>query len=56
MPDHPTVQYHLGLALWKSGEKKQAIVVLEKALKTKEDFPEREEAKKLLEEIQTERT
>jgi tetratricopeptide (TPR) repeat protein len=56
LPEHPTVQYHLGLALWKSGEKEQAIEALKKALKTKGDFPERDEAKILLEEIRTERT
>jgi hypothetical protein len=56
MPEHPTVQYHLGLALWKSGEKEQAVEALEKALGSKLEFPERDEAKKLLEEIQTART
>jgi Flp pilus assembly protein TadD len=56
MPEHSTVLYHLGLAFWKNGEKEKAIEALEKALKMKGDFPEREEAKKLLEEIQIERT
>jgi Flp pilus assembly protein TadD len=56
LPEHPTVRYHLGLALWKSGEKEQAVEALEKALGTKLEFPEREQAKQLLEEIRTERT
>ena len=54
--DNPTVFYHLGLAHWKNGEKEKAVDVLDKALKMKGDFPERDEAKKLLEEIRTERT
>ena len=56
LPDNPTVFYHLGLAHWKNGEKEKAVDVLDKALKMKGDFPERDEAKKLLEEIRTERT
>jgi len=56
LPEHPTVLYHLGLAHWKNGEKEKAIEVLEKALSMKGEFPERAEAKKLLEEIRTERT
>ena len=56
MPQHPTVLYHLGLAHWKNGEKDKAIEVLEKSLKTELEFPEKEQAQKLLEEIRTERT
>ena len=56
LPGHPTVLYHLGLALGKNGEKEKAVEALERALKTKGDFPEREEAEQLLEDIQTERT
>ena len=56
MPEQPTVLYHLGLAHWKNGDKKEAQAALDKALKTKVDFPERKEAERLLEEIRTERT
>ena len=42
--------------LWNNGEDDKAVEVLNKALKMKGDFPERAEAKKLLEEIQTART
>jgi Flp pilus assembly protein TadD len=56
LPENQTVQYHLGLALWKNGEKEQAIEALERALGSKLEFPEREQAEQLLEEIRTERT
>jgi tetratricopeptide (TPR) repeat protein len=56
MPNNPTILYHLGLAHWKNEQKRQAIEALEKALKLKRPFPEKEEAEKLLEEIRTERT
>jgi len=55
LPENPTILYHLGLAHWKMGERDKAVKVLQKALKTKSDFPERKEAEKLLEEIRTER-
>jgi tetratricopeptide (TPR) repeat protein len=55
LPENPTILYHLGLAHWKMGERDKAMKVLQEALKTKSDFPERKEAEKLLEEIKTER-
>jgi tetratricopeptide (TPR) repeat protein len=55
LPENPTILYHLGLAHWKMGERDKAMKVLQEALKTKSDFPEKKEAEKLLEEIMTER-
>jgi tetratricopeptide (TPR) repeat protein len=52
MPWNPTVLYHLALAHWKNGEKEQALEALHDALKIKEDFPERQAAGELLEEIE----
>ncbi|MCK4488083.1 MAG: tetratricopeptide repeat protein, partial [Desulfobacterales bacterium] len=51
MPRNPTVLYHLALAHWKNGEKDQALEVLRGALDMKGNFPEKEAAKELLEEI-----
>jgi tetratricopeptide (TPR) repeat protein len=50
-PENPTVLYHLGLAYWKNGDKDQALKTLQDALKVKA-FPERQEAEKLLKEIE----
>ncbi len=51
MPRNPTVLYHLGLAHWKNGDRDQALAALHDALEIKDAFPERQEAKELLEEI-----
>jgi len=56
LPMNSTVFYHLGLAYWKNNEKEKAIDALEKALHMEKEFPEREKAEKLLEQIRTERT
>jgi Tfp pilus assembly protein PilF len=47
-PQHPVLQYHLGFCAAKLGDKAAAREALEKALATQNDFPEREEAQKLL--------
>jgi Flp pilus assembly protein TadD len=52
MPEHPTVLYHLGLALWKNGDKEKALETVRKALDLKKKFPEEEEAQKLLKEME----
>ncbi len=51
MPRNPTVLYHLGLAHWKNDNRDQALAALHDALEIKDAFPERQEAKELLEEI-----
>ena len=52
MPQHPTVLYHLGLAHWKNGDEERALEALNKALKSTVDFPEKQKAAKLLEEVE----
>jgi Tfp pilus assembly protein PilF len=47
-PNNPGYQYHLGLALLKNGETAKAKESLQKALALKKDFPEAEEARRLL--------
>jgi len=56
LTENPTVFYHLGLAHWKNGDEEEAVKTLNKALKMNRDFPEKEEAEKLLEEIRSART
>ncbi len=48
MPDNPTVYYHLGLAYYKNGNIEKSRAQLEKSLKISKDFPEAEDAKKML--------
>ena len=47
-PKHPILQYHLGFCMAKLGDTAVARQALEKALASENDFPEREEAQKLL--------
>jgi tetratricopeptide (TPR) repeat protein len=47
-PDLPTLNYHLGAALYQSGRNAEAKVYLAKALKTTEQFQGRREAQQLL--------
>lgn len=47
-PDLPTLNYHLGLALYQSGQKAEAKMYLSKALKSMEAFQGRREAEQLL--------
>ncbi len=49
--DNPTLRYHLALALYKDGQYQKAKHELEKCLQTKSDFPDREDARKLLAEL-----
>ncbi len=49
--NNPVVQYHLGFCLAKLGDKDAARQVLEKALALKGDFPDKDAAQKLLEEL-----
>lgn len=47
-PDLPTLNYHLGAALYQSGRNSEAKVYLAKALKSTEQFQGRREAQQLL--------
>ena len=47
-PDMPTLNYHLGLAFFQSGQKAEAKTYLTKALKSTEQFHERQKAEQLL--------
>ena len=51
MPDNATVNYHLGMAFYKKGDAGKAREQLEKALSLDENFPEAEEAKRILAEM-----
>jgi tetratricopeptide (TPR) repeat protein len=47
-PDHPVLNYHLGVIYAQSGEKKEARAHLSQALQAKQTFPWTEEAKAML--------
>ncbi len=47
-PDHPVLNYHLGVTYAQSGEKKEAKAHLNQALQAKQPFPWTEEAKAML--------
>ena len=48
LPDNPVVQYHLGLAYLKAGEKDNAHSALAAAVRSPRDFPGKEEARRTL--------
>jgi tetratricopeptide (TPR) repeat protein len=50
---HPMYNYHLSLALLKSGEEKEALSKLESALKSQANFHGRTQAEKTLKELRT---
>jgi Flp pilus assembly protein TadD len=47
-PEHPTLRYHLGLAYLEMGEKEKAREALKTSLALSTNFPESEDARKLL--------
>jgi Flp pilus assembly protein TadD len=51
-PDHPVLNYHLGVIYAQSGDKKEARVHLTQALQTKQPFPWAEDARALLARIE----
>lgn len=51
-PDLPAIAYHLAYALEKSGEKDKAVSILSKIIREHPDFDEREDAQKLLNQLQ----
>ncbi|BHH86305.1 tetratricopeptide repeat protein [Desulforhopalus sp. 52FAK] len=50
-PDHPTMRYHLALALRGGDQPETSVEVLERLLSENVEFPEREDAEKLLNEL-----
>jgi Tfp pilus assembly protein PilF len=53
LPENMTVQYHLAVGLNASGDKGAARTVLERVIKSKESFGERQDAEKLYRELQS---
>ena len=51
LPDHPYLNFHLGMAYYKSGKPEQAKPHLEKAVAEVDKYPEIAEAKKILESL-----
>jgi tetratricopeptide (TPR) repeat protein len=51
-PDHPVVNYHLGIAYFKSGQMAEAKTHLQKAVASQKDFPGMDEAKSVLAQLQ----
>ncbi len=51
-PDHPVVNYHLGLAYFKAGQTAEAKTHLEKAVAAPKPFPGLDEAKSVLAQLQ----
>lgn len=50
-PQHPILNYHLGVAHFKAGHRLEAQAHLKKALNTKQPFPGMDEAKSILAEV-----
>jgi tetratricopeptide (TPR) repeat protein len=51
VPDNPTIQYHLGMAYYKNGDKAAAKKTLEVSLKLSGNYSGSEEAKKVLQQL-----
>jgi tetratricopeptide (TPR) repeat protein len=51
-PDHPVVNYHLGLAYFKAGQTTEAKIHLQKAVGSAKPFPGLDEAKSVLGQLQ----
>jgi tetratricopeptide (TPR) repeat protein len=51
LPDNATVQYHMGAALFKKGDKDRARAYLEKALSLNADFDGAGDARRMLSEM-----
>jgi uncharacterized protein HemY len=51
-PDHPIVNYHLGIAYYKTGQMAEARTHLQKAVASQKDFPGMNEAKSVLAQLQ----
>ena len=51
-PEHPVVNYHLGLAYYKAGQTAEAKTHLQKAVASPKPFPGLDEAKSVLAQLQ----
>ena len=51
LPENPMVQYHLGMAQFKNGDRLKGKKALEAAFQLSPDFPGSEEAKATLEKL-----
>ncbi|CUQ65386.1 tetratricopeptide repeat protein [Candidatus Nitrospira inopinata] len=52
VPDHPVVNYHLGIAYYKTGKTEEAKTYLQKAVASPKPFPGLDEAKSVLAQLQ----
>jgi len=52
IPDHPVVNYHLGLAYHKKGDRQPAMDALKKALEISDTFDGADHARQLLSELE----
>jgi tetratricopeptide (TPR) repeat protein len=50
-PGHPTIRYHMAVAQHGIGNNSEAMAHLKMALESEQDFPEREQARELLEKL-----
>jgi predicted Zn-dependent protease len=51
VPNDPLLQYHLGMATYKAGDREGARRALQVAVNAKEDFPGKDEARRILVEL-----
>jgi tetratricopeptide (TPR) repeat protein len=51
LPDNPVIQYHLGMAAAKAGDRETARTALTSAVKSSQEFPGKQEAQRLLAEF-----
>ena len=56
MPEHPTVNYHLGLTYHKQGKVQQAKKFLSKALELSDSFDGADKARKILDQLEKDQT
>ncbi|MFH2061025.1 MAG: tetratricopeptide repeat protein [Pseudomonadota bacterium] len=52
IPDHPVVNYHLGLAYHKNGDKQKALDALKKAMSLSDKFDEVDNARQIITELE----
>ncbi|MCG8641308.1 MAG: tetratricopeptide repeat protein [Desulfobacterales bacterium] len=52
IPKHPLVNYHLGMAYHKKGDKEKALTSLKEALNLDDTFPEADNARQIIQELE----